>query len=287
LKTNFKKRSKIGVAMQIITIYQGASGSGEELAHAVAQSLAYGTVDRETLVGASLQYGISAAKLTEILDREPTWWATFTRNLEPYRIALQAAFCDVAANRGVVYHGHIGHELMPKFQHVLKVLLTAPMEKRIEQIQTRHKLNEVAARRYIEEVDKARTRRLKGMFGADWRDASRYDLVVNLGYLSLKTATRLIVETARSPDYQMTPLSKQQFENFALAARVHATVALANDLSHASVEIKANNGEVSISGTIPDWVSDDHIVKQIRNIPGVRSVRADLTSLSPTLGLSE
>ena len=273
--------------MQIITIYQGASGNGEEVAHAVAQSLGYHPVDREALVGASLQYGIPGAKLNEILEREPTWWATFTRNLEPYRIALQAAFCEVAANHGVVYHGHIGHELIPKFQHVLKVLLTAPMEKRIEQIQARHTLNEVAARRYVEEVDKARTRRLKGMFGTDWRDASRYDLVVNLGYMRLETAKQLIVDTARSPDYQTTPLSKQQFENFALASRVHATIALANDLAHASIEIIANQGEISVSGTIPDWVSDDHIVKQIRNIPGVKRVRADLTSLSPALGLSE
>ena len=44
--------------MQIITIYQGASGSGEDVAHAVAHSLGYHPVDREALVGASLQYGI-------------------------------------------------------------------------------------------------------------------------------------------------------------------------------------------------------------------------------------
>ena len=33
--------------MQIITIYQGASGSGEELADGIAQALGYGCVDRD------------------------------------------------------------------------------------------------------------------------------------------------------------------------------------------------------------------------------------------------
>jgi cytidylate kinase len=273
--------------MQIITIYQGASGSGEELAETVAQSLGYTPVDREILVEASLQYGIPQAKLTEILEKEPTWWATFTRNLEPYRIALQAALCEVAKNQGIVYHGHIGHELIPKFPHVLKVLLTAPMEIRVEQIQARHGLNEVAARRYIEEVDKARTRRLKGMFSTDWRDASRYDLVVNLGYMRLETAKRLILETARAPDYQMTPASKQAFEDFALASRVKATLLLGNDLSNSRFEVKAHDGNVEVTGTIPDWVSDDHIAKQISNIPGVKSVTTDLTNLSPSLGLAD
>jgi cytidylate kinase len=273
--------------MQIVTIYQGASGSGEELAEAVAESLGYGAVDREVLVEASLRYKIPQVKLSEIVEREPTWWAAFTRNLDPYRIALQAAFCEIARNQGIVYHGHIGHELIPKFSHVLKVLLTAPMEVRIEQVQARHHLNEAAARRYIEEVDKARTRRLKGMFNTDWRDASRYDLVVNLGYMRVPTAKRLIVEAARAPDYQMTTASKQDFEDFALASRVKATLLLGNDLSNSRFEVKAHDGMVEVSGTIPDWVSEDHIAKQVSNIPGVKSVRTDLANLSPSLGLSE
>jgi len=272
--------------MQIITIYQGASGSGEELADAVAQSLGYRSVDREVLVEASLQYGIPEAKLTEIVEREPTWWATFTRTLDPYRIALQAAFCEVARDHGIVYHGHLGHELIPRFAHVLKVLLTAPMEMRIAQVRERHNLNETAARRYVEEVDKARTRRLNGMFGTDWRDPSRYDLVVNLGYMSLATAQRLIVEAAHAPEYQMTPASKQAFENFALSSRVHATLALSQELSHARVEVKANGGDISVSGTIPEWISEQQVVAQIQKIPGIKNVRADLTTLPSNLGLT-
>jgi cytidylate kinase len=273
--------------MQVITIYQGASGSGEELAHAVAQSLGYGPVDREVLVEASLQYGIPEAKLSEIVEREPKWWATFTRNLEPYRIALQAAFCELAAHHGIVYHGHLGHELVPKFTHILKVLLTAPMEMRVEQVRVRHKLNESAARRYVEELDKARTRRLMAMFGTDWRDSSRYDLVVNLGYMTLETARHLIVEAAQAPDYKMTPASKQAFEDFALKSRVHATLALGNDLSPGRIEIKASDGRVSVSGTIPDWVEEEHIAQQIKRVPGVKQVITDLINLSPSLGLGD
>jgi len=272
--------------MQIITIYQGASGSGEELAHAVAQSLGYGPIDREVLVEASLQYGIPEAKLAELIEQEPKWWATFTRKLEPYKIALQAAFCELALNHGIVYHGHLGHELVPKFAHVLKVLLTAPMELRIKQVQARNQLSEVAAQRYVEEVDKARTRRLMGMFGTDWRDPSRYDLVVNLGYMNLDTARRLIVDAAHSPEYQMTRESSQAFQNFTLKSRVLATLSLSNDLTHGRIEVGARDGEISISGTIPDWVSESYIVDQITKIPGVRKVKADLMPLTTGLGLT-
>ena len=272
--------------MQIITIYQGASGSGEEVADSVAQALGYGPVDREVLVQASLQYGIPESKLNDIVEREPSWWATFTRNLDPYRIALQAAFCEIARDHGIVYHGHLGHELIPKFQHVLKVLLTAPMEMRVEQVRARHKLNEIAARRYVDEVDKARTRRLQGMFGADWRDASRYDLVVNLGHMSVATAKQLIVAAAHAPDYQMTPASKKAFENFALASRVRATLALAEDLSQVRVEVKVNEGDIFVSGTVPEWITARQVVTYIEAIPGIKHVQADLTTLPSSLGMT-
>src|SRR5262245_42833792 len=80
--------------MAIITIYQGASGSGEELAEAVAETLGYGCVSREVLIQASLRYGIPEARLNELAEKELHWWNRFLQNLEPYRLALQAAFAS-------------------------------------------------------------------------------------------------------------------------------------------------------------------------------------------------
>ena len=267
--------------MAIITIYQGASGSGEELADAVAQSLGYGCVGRELLIQTSLRYSIAGAKLNEIVEAGPSWWDRFVKNLQPYRIALQAALCEIAENEGqagLVYHGHIGHELLPSFQHVLKVLLTAPMEMRIEQVRERQKLNAAAARRYVEEVDKARSRRLIALFGVDWRDPSRFDLVVNLGRMSVHAAKHLIVETVHLPEYQMTPATKQAFGDFSLASRVHAALVVSSDMSHSSFEIKASDGMIDVAGAIPVWLSEDKVVEKIKKVPGVKNVNADFVS---------
>jgi cytidylate kinase len=268
-------------SMAIITIYQGASGSGEELAVAVAQALGYGCVSREVLVRTSLCYGIPEAKLNEIVEKGPSWWERFAQTLQPYRLAMQAAFCEILETEGypgLVYHGHIGHELLPSFNHVLKVLLTAPMEMRIQQVRERQELSEVAARRYVEEVDKARSRRLMALFGADWRDASRFDLVVNLGRMSTQGATRLITEAVHLPDYQMTPASKQAFEDFALGTRVHAGLVMSKDPSQSSFDIKARDGAVAVKGTIPSWLSEDTVVAKIKEIPGVKTVKAEIAN---------
>ena len=276
--------------MAIITIYQGASGNGEELASEVARALGCGSVDREVLVEASLRYGIPEAQLNHILERDPNWWHRFLADLKPYRLALQAAFCEIIqakGDSGIIYRGHLGHELVPHLKHVVRVLLTAPMEIRVEQVRARfNKFNEEAARRYIEEVDKARTRRLMALFGVDWRDTSRYDLVINIGRMSIAAAAHLIVETVHLEEYQPTPASKQVFEDFALATRVRAILALASDMPKSHLDIKATEGRIAVSGTIPSWASEDIVVSKIKQIPGVKGVEADLVN-TPDIGVSE
>jgi len=51
--------------------------------------------------------------------------------------------------------------------------------------------------------------------------------------------------------------------------------------------VSARDGDISISGTIPDWVSESYITDQIAKIPGVKKVKADLMPLTTGLGLAD
>jgi hypothetical protein len=69
----FEKLAGGGDPVPIITIYQGASSSGQELAEAVAGVLGYRCVGRTELVEATRRYGIPEAKLNEIMEKGPPW----------------------------------------------------------------------------------------------------------------------------------------------------------------------------------------------------------------------
>lgn len=266
--------------MPIITIYQGASGEGQELAETVAQVLGFRCVGRELLVRASRRYGIPEAKLNEIVEKGPHWWERLLRDLRPYRIALQATLCEVAHDGKVVYHGHLGHELLPGIGHVLKVLLTAPIEFRIEQIQARQSISERAARHYIEEVDKARSRRLMAMFGADWRDSNRYDLILNMAKMNRDGAKRMIIEAAELETYQPTPASNQAFNDLALGSRVLATLLASPDVQGSALEVRAKGGLIQVKGRVEEGMENE-VVTLVENVPGVIHVTADLYSVQP------
>jgi len=266
--------------MPIITIYQGASGEGQELAETVGEALGYRCVGREVLVEASRRYGIAEAKLNDIVEKGPHWWERLLQDLRPYRIALQAALCELAHDGKVVYHGHLGHELLPRIGHVLKVLLTAPIEFRIEQTRTRQNLDDSAARHYVEEVDKARSRRLMAMFGADWRDPTRYDLILNMGKMRRDGAKRVIIEAAKLEEYQPTPASDQAFNDLALSSRVYATLFASPDVRGSTLEVRAEGGHIHVKGRV-DHGLEDKVVTIVKNVPGVTKVTSDLYSVPP------
>jgi Cytidylate kinase-like family/BON domain len=231
-------------------------------------------------VEASRRYRVPEAKLNEIVEKGPHWWERLLQDLRPYRIALQAALCELAHGGKLVYHGHLGHELLPGIGHVLKVLLTAPLEFRIEQIRSRQDLSDAAARHYIEEVDKARSRRLMAMFGADWRDPNRFDLILNMSKMSREGAKRVILEAAKLEEYQPTPASTRAFNDLAVGSRVHATLFASPDIQASALEVSAKDGHVHVKGRV-DQGLEDEVVERVKNIPGVTRVTTDLYYVPP------
>ena len=264
--------------MPIITISRGAFSGGQALAERVASVLGYRCVSREVLVEARARYGIPEAKFTEVLETLPHWWERWQESLRLYRIVLQAAMCEVAQGGNLVYHGHAGQELFPGIRHVLKVHLTAPMAFRIEQVRSRKGLNEAAGLQYIEQVDKARHRRLQAIFGADWRDPSRYDMVLNIAQMSLETAAHLVVEAARQADYQPTADSERDFQDLTILARVQAALIISPKTRNLTINVRVEGGEVHASGILAQSELEQEILRIVEGVPGVRKVATDFES---------
>jgi osmotically-inducible protein OsmY len=114
------------------------------------------------------------------------------------------------------------------------------------------------------------------MFGADWRDPSRYDLVLNLGQMTLESAKRLIVEAARLEDYQPTASSERQFQDLSLSARVHAVLITSQEFRGSILDVRAQNGHVHVSGNLQFWVSEEQVVRTVEKVSGVTKVTTDL-----------
>src|SRR5207245_4214849 len=142
--------------MSIVTMSHAPYSGGSEIAEKLASVLNFRCVDREVLLEASRRYGIPEAKYTEVLEAEGHWWERWMESLRLYRITLQAAMCEVAQGGRLIYYGRAGQELFPGIRHVLKVLIIASMDYRIEQVKTRRGLDNTNARQLLKELDRVR-----------------------------------------------------------------------------------------------------------------------------------
>lgn len=272
--------------MAIVTIFAGTFGADEELARNVATRLGYPFIGRDLLSAASQRCEVPEAKLNEVIEKEPRWWEGWMENLRPYQIALQAAMSEAALGGNLVYCGHVGHGLLPGIRHVVRVLLTAPMEYRVEQAHEGQGLDAKAAQRYIEHVDKAHSRRLMALFGTDWRDPAQYALVLNMAQISSIGAENLITAAAKLLDYQATAESKQALENLALTSKVQAHLLTYPRLRDLNIEVKARAGEVMLQGVLPLSRSQSDIRAIVEQIPGVKNVILDFVSIPSSIAQS-
>ena len=265
--------------MPIIAIFGGTFGDDEELARNVATKLGCRFVSREIFVAASQRCDVPESKLNDIIEKEPHWWERGHENLRLYRIALQAAMSEAALAENLVYLGHVGHGLLPDIRHVVRVLLTAPMEYRIEQVRKRQGLEPKAGRRYIDHVEKAHTRRLMALFGSDWRDPGQYALILNMAQLSSASAENIIAHAAHLIDYQPTAESRQALGDLALTAKVQVHLLTDPRLRDVNVSVQAKQGEVRLAGLLPQSVSEYEVRHIVEGIPGVKNVMSDFVSL--------
>jgi cytidylate kinase len=268
--------------MPIITIFGGTFGDDEQVAHSVARALEYRFAGREILLAASKRCEVPEAKLSDILEKEPHWWARWHENLRPYQIALQAAMTEAALAEDIVYHGHVGHGLLPGIRQVLRVLLTAPADYRVAQVRERLGLDPKAARQYIEHVEKARTRRLMALFGTDWRDPGQYALILNMAQMGADSAQHLIARAAKLIDFQATAESRQRLADLALSAKIQAHFLTYPGLRNTNIQVDVKHGAVRLSGIVSPAVSDEDVRRTVALIPGVQDVTVNFVSISST-----
>jgi len=273
--------------MAIITISRGTLSGGESLAQCLSERMELPVLSREVIRDAASRYGIAENLLAQQMEKTPS---VIQRRMvggeerRLYLIAIQAALAERAQEGDFIYHGHAGHMLLKRHPSVLRVRLIAPMAYRIGIVRENQGLSEDDARKYIEHVDKCRTLWTELLYHVDWHDPSLYDLVINLGKVTLDTACALIDFTARTPDFQPTQEKKDRLADFVLACRIKLKLAQNDRTRGMQIDVRVEgqralvSGKFLSSGPLSKGVqrSEADVMEVIREFPEIRKVSFDL-----------
>ncbi len=208
--------------MSVIVISKGSYSHGGEVARRVAQRLGLDCISRDILIDASKKFNISELRLIRAYEDAPSFLEKYTFGREKYIKYIKAAILNELAKGNTIYHGFAGHFFVSDISHVLKVRIIAEMEERIAYMMKRENVSKEDAGQLVKKVDEERTKWSLKLYGIDTWDSRLYDLVINIGKVTIDHAVDLVCQTVQLKAFQPTTESQKQIEKLAREALLEA-----------------------------------------------------------------
>ncbi len=273
--------------MSIIAISRGTFSGGEALANQLAERLDYRCLAREAnLETAAQRFLVPTEELAAAMEKRPTFWERVVGERAAHLAFVRAALCQQALGGRLVYHGYLGHFLLPGISHVISVRAVADTDFRVRAAQRQRNLTREDALAYIEKTDRERREWTRFLFEVDWEDPRLYDLVVNLSRMSLHAACETVVRLAEQDEFKPTPASLKAMEDLALHSQVSAALAMDFRTRGAELTITADGGIVTVTGRSRWPEVADAVPAVVRHVPGVKEVKCEITGISPPTPLT-
>jgi cytidylate kinase len=270
--------------MAIITIGRGTKSGGHELAKCLAEKLGSPLLGREVVQEAAAQLGVPAEDISGRMEEKPGRFGRDPLITKLYIAAVQTAIVEQVVDGNLVYDGLAGGLLLKDVPGVLSVRLIAPVEFRVQALMDSHGMDEDSAEAYIREVDDARVRWVRAMYGEDVNDPSLYDMVLNLGSFSIAEACDVVCSAAEQAEFEMTPERFDALNDFRIGCQVR--LALLEDLGTQTLDLEAaaEKGLVVVSGQAPLLATGEvgnRITEIAGSVSGVKEVRLDIEWFDP------
>ena len=215
--------------MSVIVISKGSYSHGGEVARKAAQRLGFDCISRDFLIDASKKFNISELRLIRAYEDAPSFLEKYTFGREKYINYIKAGILNELAKGYIIYHGFAGHFFVNDISHVVKIRIIADMEERIISMMKRENVSKEDAAHMIKKVDEERTKWSLKLYGIDTWDSRLYDLVINIGKVTINHAVDLVCQTVALKAFQPTIKSQKQIEKL-----VKEALAKAEDISNIS-----------------------------------------------------
>lgn len=225
--------------MSIIAISRGSYRRGKEVAEKVAQKLGYTCIDRDLLIDAMDEFHLPEIKLVRNIHDATSVLNRFPHGKERYVASIRAAVLKHCQKDKMVYHGLAGHFFVKDVSHAFKVRIVADLEMRIIEEMEREKISAQEARYILKKDDDERRKWGLFLYGIDIWDSKIYDMVINIGTLTVDDAVDIIINTIRFPCFQPKPESQQIINDLALTAQVQVAL-----FEYPNARVSARDGKV-------------------------------------------
>jgi cytidylate kinase len=265
--------------MPIITITRAAFSEGDKIAENVAKRTGYTCIRRKELMHqAAEDFEFPEAKLVEAMEEPPRLWQQDRDKRDAHFNLIRAAFLRRCHQANIVYHGFSGQELIRGIAHGFRILIIADEAYQTENAMAALSIDRDEATALIHKNNKKLNEWTRQMYGFDWKNPFLYDMVFQMGRISIENATEMIVQTIESGAFNPTSASQEAFDNELLCSLVWSTLTKNEKTKKANVQIMARNGIVTITGVVPSSGILEDIKTVAMQVEGVNEVNLQVST---------
>jgi len=265
----------------IITLTRGSLSATYKLAESLCkQNPECTSVSREEIIKYAAKYGMEETGMSDTGYMEvqpPQFWDRQAAQRRQYLIYFKASLMDFVVKDNIVYHGHLAQFQLSDVPKILRVRVDASLDFRVQALMKESNYTQSEASKHISEIDSRRKNWAKFLYNVDFNDTLNYDMVLNMGKMSVDTMADIIFRAARSQEYTVDEEAKKtirdvHFKSIILAHLARATRTRGMELM---IECESDTGKVKVRGLGPIVGSDtweNDIREVIKSVEGVEEV---------------
>lgn len=193
----------------IITIGRQFGSAGREIGYKIADDFGIKLYDREMLVRAAKESGISE-EIFETHDEKPTNSFLYSLVMDTYSMGYSGStYADMPINHKVflaqfdaikkiadegpcILIGRCADYALESYDNVVSVFINADLDTRIRRIARIHNLTDAKAKDMITKTDKKRSSYYNYYTNKKWSDSESYELCLNSSELGVEGTAKAI-----------------------------------------------------------------------------------------------
>ncbi len=212
--------------MAVLFISRGTVCGVQNLVDQVCETTQAKCLSREDLIQQVGRYGDWATTIVRQLSQAATAYEEFSRTRRVYIVLMRQALLERIQEDNVVYHGISGQLLLPRLPHFVRIRITEPFAVQLSATMERLQCNKETARQELRETESQQVRWARFMYGRDIRDATLYDLNINVGHFTSEMTRQIIANLLDEDCLKANPETQEQVARLRVASNVEAALVL-------------------------------------------------------------
>ncbi len=235
--------------MAILAVSYEFGSAGEEIGHEVERQMGYEYIALGRILDEAKRKGKKWERYSrEYGEGQPNIWERYDWSFMGFMALVQSIILDHALKDNVVIMLRGGIYLLRGIPHTLRIRVSAPVGKRIDQIREKESISREMAHLLVKQADREIAGVIYQLYGKKWEEPDAYEIRFDTSVQQMDEIVEMAKNLLHTKDSLKTEETISLLRMKALAARINAAIKTNPDFLIPTLDVVAQDDGILIRG---------------------------------------